>query len=75
MQIADKEVWAHRLDVASATCVKCAWTKTFLHLGAKAIWCLDAAPAEHTGFYENVGSNKTVNYICVKDLRDPVDQI
>jgi hypothetical protein len=44
-----------------------AWTKTFLHLGAKEIWCLDAAPAEHTGFYEYAGTHKSVRYLCVKD--------
>src|ERR1017187_4678907 len=44
-----------------------AWTKTFVHLGAKEIWCLDAAPPEHTGFYEYLGHNNSVNYVCVSD--------
>ncbi len=44
-----------------------AWTKAFLYLGVKAIWCLDAAPAEHTRFYEYIGYNETVKYICVND--------
>jgi hypothetical protein len=46
-----------------------AWTKTFLHLGAKKIWCLDAAPPEHTGFYEYVGKHDSITYICVSDAR------
>ncbi|MGY0575838.1 class I SAM-dependent methyltransferase [Bradyrhizobium sp. RDM12] len=50
-----------------------AWTKTFVHLGAQKIYCLDAAPPEHTGFYEYVGRHDSINYITVDDTN--LDQI
>jgi hypothetical protein len=44
-----------------------AWTKTFRHLNAMEIWCVDVAPSEHTGFADYVGFDESLHYLCVKD--------
>jgi hypothetical protein len=46
-----------------------AWTKTFVSLGAKEIWALDAASAAHTHFHEYVGRHPNVHYVQVEDCR------
>ena len=45
-----------------------AWTKCFVERGAKKIACVDAAPAEHTGFWECVGKHENVDYHVAEDF-------
>jgi phospholipid N-methyltransferase len=45
-----------------------AWTKAFLERGCKQIYAVDAAPAEHTGFWDYVGRSPHVRYIVSTDL-------
>jgi hypothetical protein len=52
-----------------------AWTKTFVDLGASKVWALDAASAEHSGFYDYVGLLPQVEHHQVSDqsLREVPD--
>jgi SAM-dependent methyltransferase len=45
-----------------------AWTKTLLKRGAKKVFVIDAAPPEHTGFWDYVGKTDRVEYNTVSDL-------
>ncbi len=45
-----------------------AWTKTFLESGCKQVYAVDAAPAEHTGFWNYVGDTSRVKYITATDF-------
>ncbi len=45
-----------------------AWTKTLLKHGCKQVYAVDAAPAEHTGFWDYVGATPCVNYIQATDF-------
>jgi hypothetical protein len=45
-----------------------AWTKTFLERGCKQVYAVDAAPAEHTGFWDYVGATPRAKYIASTDL-------
>jgi cyclopropane fatty-acyl-phospholipid synthase-like methyltransferase len=45
-----------------------AWTKTFLERGCKTVYAVDAAPAEHTGFWDYVGPTSRAKYIVSTDL-------
>lgn len=44
-----------------------AWTATFIRQGARKIYALDAAPPEHTGFWDYVGHRPEVEYLTVDD--------
>ena len=44
------------------------WTRSILHCNPKKIFALDAAPPEHTGFWEYVGRDPRISYITVKDF-------
>ena len=46
-----------------------AWTRTFVSLGAREVWCLDALSREHNGFDAYVGDVSRVTYIEVADFR------
>lgn len=43
-----------------------AWTRTLLP--AREVWCLDALPAEHNGFWQYVGDAPHVHYVQVSDF-------
>lgn len=43
-----------------------AWTRTLLP--AREVWCLDALPADHNGFWEYVGDAPHVHYVHVTDF-------
>lgn len=45
-----------------------AWTKAILRQDPKQIYVLDAAPPEHTCFWEYVGRDHRVTYLTVKDF-------
>lgn len=45
-----------------------AWTRTFVRLGAKEIWCLDALSREHNDFDAYVGDLRNVTYLQVEDF-------
>ncbi len=45
-----------------------AWTKTFLERGCKKVYAVDAAPAEHTRFWDYVGKTDRAEYITSTDL-------
>ncbi len=45
-----------------------AWTKAFVELGAKEIWCLDALSREYNQFDLYVGAHKDVHYFQVSDF-------
>ena len=45
-----------------------AWSKVILGCGAKHLYALDAASAEHTGFWQYVGSADRATYILAKDF-------
>jgi Methyltransferase domain len=45
-----------------------AWTKAMLQHEAKKIFVVDAAPPEHTGFWDYVGKTDRVEYCTVSDL-------
>jgi cyclopropane fatty-acyl-phospholipid synthase-like methyltransferase len=45
-----------------------AWTRTFLERGCKKVYAVDAAPAEHTGFWDYVGVTDRAEYIASTDL-------
>jgi hypothetical protein len=47
-------------------CGRGAWTR--LMLAAREIYCLDALPPQHNGFYEYVGSHDHVHYVTVEDF-------
>jgi hypothetical protein len=47
-------------------CGRGAWTK--LMLAAREIYCLDALPPQHNGFYEYVGRHDHVHYVTVEDF-------
>ncbi len=44
------------------------WTKAFLELNCKEIWCLDALSAEHNKFYDYIGRQDNVKYFQVNDF-------
>jgi cyclopropane fatty-acyl-phospholipid synthase-like methyltransferase len=46
-----------------------AWTKTFLQRDCKKVYAVDAAPAEHTGFWDYVGATDRAEYIASTDLK------
>ena len=45
-----------------------AWTKTFLQRDCKKVYAVDAAPAEHTGFWDYVGPTDRAEYIASGEL-------
>jgi hypothetical protein len=45
-----------------------AWTKAFLQRGCRKVYAVDAAPAEHTGFWNYIGRNDRTVYIVSTDL-------
>jgi hypothetical protein len=45
-----------------------AWSKTILARNCKRLYAVDAAPAEHTSFWEHVGRNERATYIVAKDF-------
>lgn len=45
-----------------------AWTKTFLERGCKNVYAVDAAPAEHTRFWDYIGQTDRVRYIVANDF-------
>lgn len=47
---------------------KGAWTKTFVELGAREIWCLDALSREHNAFDQYVGTRPNIRYVQVHDF-------
>lgn len=52
--------------VLEVGCGRGAWTK--LMLDAREIYCLDALPPEHNGFFEYVGRHGHVHYVTVEDF-------
>ena len=46
-----------------------AWTKAILSCGCKLVYAVDAAPAEHTHFWEYVGVTDRAKYIEATDLK------
>ena len=45
-----------------------AWTRAILSRGPREVWCLEAAPAETTRFWEYVGRHDNVHYHHVSDF-------
>lgn len=45
-----------------------AWSKTILARNCKRLYAVDAAPAEHTHFWEHVGRNERATYIVGRDF-------
>ena len=45
-----------------------AWTKAILNCGCKFVYAVDAAPAEHTHFWQYVGVTDRAKYIEAKDF-------
>ena len=45
-----------------------AWTKCFVEAGSRKIYAIDAAPAEHTCFWDYVGRRDSVEYIVADDF-------
>lgn len=45
-----------------------AWSKTILDRGCKKLYAVDAAPAEHTHFWEHVGKDSRVTYLVATDF-------
>jgi hypothetical protein len=45
-----------------------AWTKTFLERGCRRVYAVDAAPAEHTGFWDYVGRDDRAIYLVSNDF-------
>lgn len=45
-----------------------AWTKAILSRGPHHVWCVDALPAEATGFWDYVGPQKNITYNVVNDF-------
>lgn len=45
-----------------------AWTKAILARNPRKIYAVDAAPPEHTGFWEYVGKDSRLSYVTAKDF-------
>jgi SAM-dependent methyltransferase len=45
-----------------------AWTRAIVELGPRHVYAVDAATAEHTGFWEYVGKRSNVDYIVADDF-------
>lgn len=45
-----------------------AWTKAFLECGSQKVYAVDAAPPEHTCFWDYIGKTERVEYITSSDL-------
>jgi hypothetical protein len=45
-----------------------AWTKAILARQPRKIYAVDAAPPDHTGFWEYVGEDTRLTYITAKDF-------
>jgi phospholipid N-methyltransferase len=45
-----------------------AWTKTFLERGCRKVYAVDAAPPEHTHFWDYVGHDDRVEYVTAHDF-------
>lgn len=45
-----------------------AWSKTILARNCKRLYAVDAAPAEHTRFWDHVGHNERATYVVTKDF-------
>ena len=46
-----------------------AWTRAFLDRGCQKIYAVDAAPAEHTNFWQYVGRDPRAEYIMAHDFK------